>query len=201
MKLTVDTYPAEEFEGTVSQIRREPIVTQNVVTYATIIDAPNPEFRLKPIMTATVTVEVARRENVVRIPNAALRCRPPSAMFETLGQAAPPELSGLAQANGMGAGGSGGFGWTEARHPERRQRMMERLQQMSPEERKKFLARMPARRARDAVGGPVGSGRAGNCPASNAAVTFRAPRVLRRRRCRSLPLRTLRRPTPWATWR
>ncbi len=112
---TVDAYPAEEFEGTVSQIRLEPIVTQNVVTYATVIDAPNPELKLKLGMTATVTVEVARRENVVRIPNAALRFRPTPAMFEALGQAAPPRLSRLAQADGTAAGRPDGLNGTEGR--------------------------------------------------------------------------------------
>lgn len=83
-------------------------MTQNVQTYATIIDALNPELRLKPSMTATVTVAVARRENIVQIPNGALRFRPTPAMFETLGQAAPPELPGLAQGNGHGCRR---FGW------------------------------------------------------------------------------------------
>ena len=102
---TVDAFPAEEFEGAVSQIRLEPIVTQNVVTYATVIDAPNPELKLKPGMTATVTVEVARRENVTRIPNSALRFRPTPAMFATLGQPVPPELQ-----VGRRGGPGGGFG-------------------------------------------------------------------------------------------
>ena len=104
---TVDAFPAEEFEGSVSQIRLEPIVTQNVVTYATVIDAPNPELKLKPGMTATVTVEVARRENVTRIPNSALRFRPTPAVFATLGQPVPPELQ-LGRSAGAGATGGGG---------------------------------------------------------------------------------------------
>ena len=91
---TVDAFPAEEFEGSVSQIRLEPIVTQNVVTYATVIDAPNPELKLKPGMTATVTVEVARRENVTRIPNSALRFRPTPAMFAALGQPRAVRVAG-----------------------------------------------------------------------------------------------------------
>ena len=103
---TVDAFPAEEFEGTVSQIRLEPIVTQNVVTYATVIDAPNPELKLKPGMTATVTVEVARRENVTRIPNSALRFRPTPAMFAALGQPVPPEL----QVGGRGDAARSGAG-------------------------------------------------------------------------------------------
>ena len=65
---TVDAYTAEEFEGTVSQIRLQPVVQQNVVTYATVIDVPNNELKLKPGMTATVTLEIARRENVLRVP-------------------------------------------------------------------------------------------------------------------------------------
>ena len=72
---TVDAYPLEEFEGTVSQIRLEPVVQQNVVTYATVIDVPNNELKLKPGMTATVTLEIARRENILRVPNSALRFR------------------------------------------------------------------------------------------------------------------------------
>ena len=159
-------------------------MTQNVVTYATVIDAPNPELKLKPGMTATVTVEVARRANVTRIPNATLRFRPTPAMFAAFGQAALPELSGLAQANGIGVGGSDGFGGTEGRDPERRQRVMERLQQMSPEERQEFLARMREQRGTDGVGGPAGSGRAGQRPAeprrrANAQDTPNAPAVQR----------------------
>ena len=86
---TVDAYPSDEFEGTVSQVRLEPVVTQNVVTYATVVDAPNPALKLKPGMTATITLEIARRENVLRIPNAALRFRPTPATFAALGQDAP----------------------------------------------------------------------------------------------------------------
>ena len=89
---TVDAYPTEEFEGSVTQIRLEPIVTQNVVTYATVIDAPNPDLKLKPGMTATITLEIARRENVLRIPNAALRFRPSPEVFAALSQPVPPEL-------------------------------------------------------------------------------------------------------------
>ena len=73
---TVDAYPDESFTGTMTQVRLQPTVVQNVTTYSAIIDVPNPELKLKPGMTATVSVEVARRDNVVRIPNAALRFTP-----------------------------------------------------------------------------------------------------------------------------
>jgi HlyD family secretion protein len=72
----VDAYPRDVFKGTVSQVRLEPTVAQNVVSYVTVIDVPNPEHKLKPGMTANVTVEVARADNVLRVPNAALRFRP-----------------------------------------------------------------------------------------------------------------------------
>ena len=65
---------------------------QNVVTYATVIDVPNNELKLKPGMTATVTLEIARRENVLRVPNSALRFRPTPDMFAALNQPVPEIL-------------------------------------------------------------------------------------------------------------
>ncbi len=85
----VDAYPADDFIGNVAQVRLQPIVQQNVVTYATVIDVPNPELKLKPGMTANVNVEIARRTDVVRVPNAALRFRPTNEMFTALGITPP----------------------------------------------------------------------------------------------------------------
>jgi HlyD family secretion protein len=85
----VDAYPNERFSGKVSQVRLQPTVVQNVTTYSVIIDVPNAALKLKPGMTANVTIEIAARENVVRVPNAALRFRPTAAMFTALGQTAP----------------------------------------------------------------------------------------------------------------
>ena len=82
----VDAYPTDDFVGTVSQVRLQPIVQQNVVTYATVIDVPNPELKLKPGMTANVNIEIARATNVLRVPNAALRFRPTNEMYAALGQ-------------------------------------------------------------------------------------------------------------------
>ena len=88
----VDAYPTETFNGTVKQVRLNPTTVQNVVTYSTVIDVPNPDLKLKPGMTANVTIEVAHRENVLRIPNAALRFRPTADIFAALHQPVPPEL-------------------------------------------------------------------------------------------------------------
>ena len=75
---TVDAYPADVFRGTVSQVRLAPQTVQNVVTYTAVIDVPNDDLKLKPGMTANVTVVTGRRENALTVPNSALRFRPPS---------------------------------------------------------------------------------------------------------------------------
>ena len=73
----VDAFPKELFKGTVSQLRMNPTTVQNVVTYDAIIDFANPELKLFPGMTAYVTIPVDTAENVVKLPNAALRFKPP----------------------------------------------------------------------------------------------------------------------------
>jgi HlyD family secretion protein len=90
----VDAYPNETFRGTVSQVRLNPIVQQNVVTYATVIDVPNNELKLKPGMTANVNVEIARSSNVLRVPNSALRFRPTNDMYAAIGQTPPEPTDG-----------------------------------------------------------------------------------------------------------
>ncbi len=77
VNFTVDTYPNRQFRGKVSQIRNSPVVVQNVVTYVTIIDVHNEDLKLKPGMTANVSIVTARKEDVLRIANSALRVRIP----------------------------------------------------------------------------------------------------------------------------
>jgi HlyD family secretion protein len=97
----VDAYPNERFTGTVSQVRLQPTVVQNVVTYSTVITVPNLALKLKPGMTANVNIEILRRNHVLRVANAATRFRPTAEMFSVLNQPAPPEL----QRTGTGARG------------------------------------------------------------------------------------------------
>lgn len=87
---TVDAYPNDTFVGTMSQVRLQPTVVQNVTTYSAIIDVPNPELKLKPGMTATVAVEIGRRDDVLRVPNGALRFTPTIDALVALGQDAAP---------------------------------------------------------------------------------------------------------------
>jgi HlyD family secretion protein len=90
---TVTAYPGRTFEGSVKQVRLGSQTVQNVVIYTTIVSIENPRLELLPGMTANLRVETDRRDNVVRIPNAALRWRPPSIVSDAAApapEAAPP---------------------------------------------------------------------------------------------------------------
>src|SRR5437762_6740037 len=76
---TVDAFPTRTFHGKVVQVRNAPITVQNVVTYDTVIGVSNPELKLKPGMTANVSIIIAHKDDVLQIKNAALRYRPPDA--------------------------------------------------------------------------------------------------------------------------
>src|SRR5881227_1359584 len=76
---TVDAFPTRTFHGKVVQVRNAPITVQNVVTYDTVIGVSNPDLKLKPGMTANVSIVIAHRDEVLQIKNAALRYRPPDA--------------------------------------------------------------------------------------------------------------------------
>ncbi len=78
----VDAFPTESFRGVVSQVRMNPTTIQNVVTYDTIIEFANPDLKLFPGMTAYVTIPVATVADVLKIPNTALRYKPPMSLEE-----------------------------------------------------------------------------------------------------------------------
>ena len=75
---TVDAYPGYQFSGTIRQVRLSPINVQNVVTYNVVVNVDNQDLRLKPGMTANVSIVVAQRDAVLKVPNAALRFTPPT---------------------------------------------------------------------------------------------------------------------------
>jgi HlyD family secretion protein len=80
----VDAFPKETFNGTVRQVRMNPTTVQSVVTYDTIVEFANPDLKLFPGMTAYVTIPVATAQNVLKLPNTALRYKPPMSPEETL---------------------------------------------------------------------------------------------------------------------
>lgn len=101
---TVDAYPDMTFRGTVADVRRAPINAQNVVTYDVVITVANPELKLFPGMTAKVTVLTQREENVLKVPNAALRFRPSAEVLSrtkstSSRQAEGPQIYVLSAAN------------------------------------------------------------------------------------------------------
>ncbi|MEX2661050.1 MAG: efflux RND transporter periplasmic adaptor subunit, partial [Vicinamibacterales bacterium] len=116
---TVDAYMGETFTGTVYQVRLLPATVQNVVTYSTVIHVPNPEYKLKPGMTATVNIEIARKNNVLRAPAAALRYRPSNDVFAALKQEPPAEMARGGRGGGPGGarGGQRGDGAQTATPP------------------------------------------------------------------------------------
>ncbi len=99
-KFSVDAYPDEEFRGAITQVRLNATTNQNVITYPVIIEVPNPDQKLRPKMTATVAIEVARVQGVLRVPNAALRFRPIAEEG-----ASPAARQGGGQGNGGAAAG------------------------------------------------------------------------------------------------
>ncbi|MDF3020155.1 MAG: efflux transporter periplasmic adaptor subunit [Steroidobacteraceae bacterium] len=114
---TVDAYPGEPFRGAIRDIRNAPQVVQNVVTYDAVIDVANPDLKLKPGMTATVSVVTDRRSDVLTVPNAALRFRPEGAAG--LGPGPGPNAAG---AGGQRERGQGGQRNPDQRNPDNRNR-------------------------------------------------------------------------------
>lgn len=100
-RFRVDAFPGQFFHGEVRQVRLNPTIQSNVVSYTVIVSADNPDGRLKPGMTAFVQVTANRRDGVLRVPNAALRFRPPAE-------------AGQAGANAAAKGGGAGAGRRDA---------------------------------------------------------------------------------------
>ena len=168
----VDAYAADEFEGAVTQVRLNPLTVQNVVTYQTVIEVPNPDLRLKPGMTANVNIEIARRDNVLRVPTGALRFRATTDIFAALKQEVPADLNAGRGGSRGSAGSPGSTGSTGQTAPagtpnvapgaqatapgaaqpaatpeqtDRQRRMQERMATMTPAEREAFQQRMAQR--------------------------------------------------------
>jgi HlyD family secretion protein len=131
VNFTVDAFLNRTFNGEVTQVRYAPITNQNVVNYTTIVNVNNEDLKLRPGMTATASIITSQRTNALRVPNAALRFKPPEkAIVRGATNTAPKAVTGAA---GSSANGSPGAGGDSA---ERRKRW----EGMSPEEREKMRA-------------------------------------------------------------
>jgi HlyD family secretion protein len=96
VEFTVDAYPDNTFNGIVQQIRISPVTVQNVVTYDVVIKVDNEDFKLKPGMTANVSIIVASKDDVLKVPNGALRFKP----TDKSGGAGGPATVATPEANG-----------------------------------------------------------------------------------------------------
>ncbi|MBW8863690.1 MAG: efflux RND transporter periplasmic adaptor subunit [Verrucomicrobia bacterium] len=109
---TVDAYPNRTFHGEVRQVRNAPTTVNNVVTYDAVIEVTNADYKLKPGMTANVSIIVAQRADALNVPNAALRFRVPdnvTVLTNTMADAAPAPATNQA-APGQGGQGNKGKG-------------------------------------------------------------------------------------------
>ncbi len=167
VNFVVDAFPGRQFRGKVRQVRFAAVTNQNVVTYAAVVDVDNADLRLRPGMTANASIITAERTGVLKIPNAALRFRPPpSAVVASTNDA-------VAKAAGVrpGAGGSDELPtppWmAERRRPtdEERQKYEASLTPAQQEQyrqmRERMRAMMAQRNAGGEGGGPGAPGGAG----------------------------------------
>ncbi len=105
---TVDSYPEQTFRGKVIQIRSAPVITQNVVTYVVVVNVNNSDLKLKPGMTANVSIEVAKKVDALKLPPAALRFKPKSKGDEAMSKGGGERKSAGAQRPAAGATDHGG---------------------------------------------------------------------------------------------
>jgi HlyD family secretion protein len=106
VNFTVDAFPMRTFRGVVTQIRNAAQTNQNVISYDTVITLDNSDLKLRPGMTANVSIVTAQQNNALRVPNAALRFRPPEAAMTN----APAVASAGAPGSASGGGGQRGNG-------------------------------------------------------------------------------------------
>ena len=97
VRFSVDAFPGKEFDGKIAEMRLNPVNVQNVVTYNVVINVENPEQKLKPGMTANLTITIDERNNVLKVPNSALRFTPQDANRQRTG-------AGQGQGQGQGQG-------------------------------------------------------------------------------------------------
>ena len=134
---TVGAFPGERFKGTVRQIRNAPQSVLGVVSYDAVIDVTNPDLKLRPGMTATVTLIYAEKDDALRVPNAALRFRPPTEVLATV--VSDSAKANVAQAQG-GAGGEGGGGKVEKASSDGKKKKKEKGEKESSDRRVWVLA-------------------------------------------------------------
>ena len=177
VNFSVDAFPAHQFHGEVTQVRYAPITNQNVVNYTTVVEVDNSDLKLRPGMTANASIVTAQRRDVLRVPNSALRFRPPEGAL-VLGATNTPNRgesrrTAAATAAAREAEGSSSAPSLEGGAMPRREEMRRRFENMTPEQREQMRARWRARAGEGSsgdggFGGPAGSGWLGSGGPPNA---------------------------------
>jgi HlyD family secretion protein len=163
VNFSVDAFPGRQFRGDVIQVRYAPVTNQNVVTYTAVVRVNNEDLKLRPGMTANATIITGQKQGVLRVPNAALRFRPPEGA--EVKSNAPPQFTkatGTNAARPDSGGPNGSSAELSGQGGERpsRDEMRRRFENMSPEEREQMRERMRARFGEGGGGaGFGGSGR------------------------------------------
>ena len=169
VSFSVDAFPNRKFFGLVQQVRFAPITNQNVVTYTAVIHVDNPDYKLRPGMTATAKIVTAQKSNVLRVPNSALRFRPPPGMTPQSSTNAPGGSSTNKSAQVVvDSSGNPVPPWrAEGRRPNPGEREKWEAS-LTPEQREKFQQMMQQMRQRMAEGGGPGGPGAGGTQAPKA---------------------------------
>ena len=155
VNFTVDAFPGRIFHGEVTQVRFAPVTNQNVVNYTSVVEVNNDDLKLRPGMTANASIITAQRRDALRVPNAALRFRPPeNSIVKSTNSPAGGHGTNQVMARAGGEGGPNGSGGDGERP--NREEMRRRFESMTPEQREEFRSRMRAR-----FGGEGGSGGGG----------------------------------------
>lgn len=169
----VEAFPERQFRGTVTQVRFAPVTNQNVVNYTSIIEVNNDDLKLRPGMTANAYIITAQKREVLRIPNGALRFRPPDNVVVTGATNAPASPSGSTNGAGRNRMAAAGEGSPSEGREERRRR----FENMSPEQREQFRQRRE-RSGEGPPGGGGGRGPGGGAPRSQEGPATRTIYVL-----------------------
>ena len=157
----VEAFPERQFRGRVSQVRYAPVTNQNVVSYTCIVEVNNDDLKLRPGMTAMASVITAQKKDVLRIPNGALRFRPPENVIVTGATNQPPAREGGSTNRVRGERGEGGLASGDGPPRGNREEMRRRFENMSPEERDQMRQRMRDRVGGDGPPGGFGGGGGG----------------------------------------
>jgi HlyD family secretion protein len=147
VNFTVEAFLSRQFRGELTQVRYAPVTNQNVVNYTCVVEVNNADLKLRPGMTASASIVTAERHGVLRIPNSALRFRPPE--DATISRTNPPAgvKAGSNVVASAGDGSESGAGSGSGRPG--REEMRRRMEGMTPEQREEMRARFRAGRSGD----------------------------------------------------